>query len=79
MIETLFLLITLNGGPVIVKPQYESMFAIKQIPESVVKECSEWSGVDPYDTEQMSNIYKEMYLMECFFYDVGNHEHNILH
>ena len=78
MIETIFLLITLNGGPIVVKPQYESMFAVKQIPGTVVQECAEWSGVDPYSTKDMSNVYNELYLMECFFYDIGAHEHNIL-
>ena len=61
-----------------VRAQYESMFAVKQIPTSVVRECTEWSGVNPYDPEEMSNVYNELYLMECFYYDVGAHEHNIL-
>ena len=77
MIETAFLMITLNGGPVRVLPDIEHMFVNPVVPTQVVKECTEYTGVDPYNVEQMSNIYNELNLMDCFFYDVGNHEHNI--
>ena len=77
MIETAFLLIALNGGTVRVLPELESMFVDPVVPTQVVKECTEYTGISPYNIEQMSNIYNELELMDCFFYDVGAHEHNI--
>ena len=77
MIETAFLMIVLNGGPVTVKPNYEELFAVNPIPERVVRECAEYSGVDPYNIMHMNDIMKELDLLDCFFYDVGDHEHNI--
>ena len=76
MIETAFLMIVLNG-PITIKPQYQGMFAVNTIPTQTVSECADYSGVDPYNTNHMSDIMKELDLLDCFFYDVGNHEHNI--
>lgn len=76
MFETFFLLILLDGT-VTVKPKYESMFVINPIPAQTVKECAEYSGVDPYNREHMGDMMRELDLLDCFYYDVGDHEHNI--
>ena len=77
MIETLFLIINLSGG-IQFKDGPDSMFRHNPIPESVVRECSEWSGVNPYDEQQIKQPLKEMLFLECVYYDMGEHEHAII-
>jgi len=75
--ETIFLIVTL-GGEIRVKPTYEPMFNHNPLPESVIKECSEWSGVDPYDKDDITHGRNEFKFLGCVYYDSGDHEDAII-
>lgn len=73
----MFLIVSLSGE-IQIKPQFDNMFKANPIPEKIIRECRDWSGVDPYNQKQMNNMYNELLFMECIFYDTGNHEHSVL-
>ena len=79
MYETLFLIVFLNTSPptIFLKSNVEMMFSAKEVPQKTITECRDWTGVDPFNPEQMSNIYNELAYMDCVYYDMGAHEHNI--
>lgn len=53
------------------------MFTAREVPQKTIIECRDYTGVDPFNEEQMSNIYNELTYMDCVYYDLGDHEHNI--
>tara|TARA_Y100000015_G_scaffold36941_1_gene38528 strand:+ start:320 stop:487 length:168 start_codon:yes stop_codon:yes gene_type:complete len=53
------------------------MFSQQEVPQKSIIECKEYTGVDPFDPEQMSDIYNELKYVDCLYYDLGAHEHNI--
>ena len=77
VIETIFLIIALNGD-IHIKEGPDTMFRHDPIPQSVVKECTEWSGVNPYNAKEIGNAMNELLFLECVYYDMGDHEHAII-
>ena len=79
MFETLFLTVILNAETptILIKSAVGSMFTAREVPQKTIIECRDYTGVDPFNEEQMSNIYNELTYMDCVYYDLGDHEHNI--
>ena len=79
MFETLFLMVFVTSSPqtIYLRSNVEGMFSAKEIPQKTIIECRDYTGVDPFDPEQMSDIYNELAYMDCVYYDLGAHEHNI--
>mgnify|MGYP003137785636 FL=1 len=53
------------------------MFSGREVPQKTITECRDWTGVDPFNEEQMSDFMNELNYMDCVYYDFGAHEHNI--
>ena len=79
MFETVFLTILLNQTPpmILIRSGYISMFTQREVPQKTITECREWTGIDPFDQEVMSDFFNELKYMNCVYYDLGDHEHNI--
>lgn len=79
MFETVFLTVLLNQTPptILIRSGYISMFSDREIPQKTIIECRDWTGIDPFNEEQMSNFMNELNYMDCVYYDLGDHEHNI--
>ncbi len=79
MYHTLFLIVFLETSPptIFLRPNVDMMFSQQEVPQKSIIECKEYTGVDPFDPEQMSDIYNELKYVDCLYYDLGAHEHNI--
>ncbi len=79
MFETVFLTVLLNRTPptILIRSGFDSMFSGREVPQKTITECRDWTGVDPFNEEQMSDFMNELNYMDCVYYDFGAHEHNI--
>ena len=79
MFETVFLTVILSSNPptIFLRPNVGMMFTAREIPQKTITECRDWTGIDPFNKEVMDNFYNELTYMNCVYYDLGDHEHNI--
>lgn len=72
MIETALLTI-LTNGTVIIKSYDPHLQNEKVIPSHIVKSCSDFTLVNPYNVEDISKSYNELRFIDCAYMRMGEY------